>query len=183
MKRLRAPLTEAEVRQLTAGDEILIDGTVFAARDMAHRRLCQAIDRGEDLPIALEGAILYFVGPTPARPGRVIGAAGPTTAARMDPFSPRLIAHGLRAMIGKGYRSEEVRRALQQYGAVHLSTLGGAGALLSRHIVRAEIVAYEDLGTEAIRKLEVVDFPAIVAYDAAGGSVYDRVKTKKWSGV
>jgi fumarate hydratase subunit beta len=172
VKRLRAPLTEAEVRQLRAGDEVVIDGTVYTARDMAHKRLCQALDRGEGLPIELEGAIVYFVGPTPARPGRVIGAAGPTTSARMDPFSPKLIAYGLRAMIGKGYRSEEVRRALRQHGAVHLSTLGGAGALLSRHILRAEVVAYEDLGTEAVRKLEVVDFPAVVAYDAAGGSIY-----------
>ena len=156
----------------------MIDGTVYTARDMAHNRLCQAIDRGESLPIELKGAIIYFVGPTPARPGRVIGAAGPTTSARMDPFSPKLIAHGLRAMIGKGYRNDEVRRALRQYGAVHLSTLGGAGALLSRHIIRAEVVAYEDLGTEAIRRLEVVDFPAVVAYDAAGGSVYDDIKAK-----
>jgi fumarate hydratase subunit beta len=183
VKRLRTPLTEADVRPLVAGDEVVIDGAVYTARDMAHRRLCQALDRGESLPIELAGAIIYFVGPTPARPGRVIGAAGPTTSARMDPFSPRLIAHGLRAMIGKGYRSEEVRQALVQYGAVHLSTWGGAGALLSRHIVRAEIVAYEDLGTEAIRRLEVVDFPAVVAYDAVGGSVYDRVKTEKRSGV
>jgi fumarate hydratase subunit beta len=172
VKRLRAPLIEAEVRQLRAGDEVLLDGVVYTARDMAHQRLCQAIDRGEGLPMELEGAIIYFVGPTPARPGRVIGAAGPTTSARMDPFSPKLIAYGLRAMIGKGYRNEEVRQALMRYGAVHLSTLGGAGALLSRHIVRAEVVAYEDLGTEAIRRLEVVDFPAVVAYDAAGGSVY-----------
>jgi fumarate hydratase subunit beta len=178
VKRLCAPLTEADVRQLKAGDEVVIDGTVYAARDMAHHRLCQAIDRGGRLPIELEGAMIYFVGPTPARPGRVIGAAGPTTSARMDPFSPKLMARGLRAMIGKGYRGEEVRQALKQYGAVHLSTLGGAGALLSRHIVRAEVVAYEDLGTEAIRRLEVVDFPAVVAYDAADGSVYDDVRAK-----
>lgn len=176
MKRLCAPLTEAEVRQLRASDEVLISGIVYTARDMAHLRLCQSIERGESLPVDLDGAILYFVGPTPARPGQTIGAAGPTTSARMDPFSPKLIAHGLRAMIGKGYRNEEVRRALLQYGAVHLSTLGGAGALLSRHIIRAEVVAYEDLGTEAIRKLEVVDFPAIVAYDAVGGSVYDDLR-------
>jgi len=174
---LCAPLAEKDIRRLKAGDEVILRGVVYTARDMAHKRLCAALDAGEGLPINLNGAILYFVGPTPARPGRVIGAAGPTTSARMDPFSPTLIAHGLRAMIGKGYRSEEVRRALQQYGAVHLSTLGGAGALLSRHIVRAEVVAYEDLGTEAIHKLEVVDFPAIVAYDAAGGSVYDSIPT------
>ena len=178
VRRLHAPLTEADVRQLRAGDEVLIDGTVYTARDMAHQQLCQAIDQGEDLPIELEGAIIYFVGPTPAHPGRVIGAAGPTTSARMDAFSPKLIAHGLRATIGKGYRSEEVRRALREYGAVHLSTLGGAGALLSRHIARAEVIAYEDLGTEAIRKLEVVDFPAVVAYDAAGGSVYPEPLTE-----
>ncbi len=170
---LRPPLSEAEVRRLKVGQEVAISGTVYTARDMAHKRLCEALDRGEELPIPLEGAVIYFVGPTPARPGAVIGAAGPTTSARMDPFSPRLIAHGLRAMIGKGYRSEQVRKALQQYGAVHLATLGGAGALLSRHINQAEVIAYEDLGTEAIRRLEVVDFPAIVAYDAAGESVYD----------
>jgi fumarate hydratase subunit beta len=150
---------------------------------MAHKRLCRAIGDGVELPIPLEGAIVYFVGPTPARPGRAIGSAGPTTSARMDPFSPVLITHGLRAMIGKGYRNDHVRQALRQYGAVHLCTLGGAGALLSRHIVRAEVIAYDDLGAEAIRRLEVVDFPAVVAYDAAGGSVYDDIKTKMQSGV
>jgi fumarate hydratase subunit beta len=182
MIRLRAPLADAAVRRLKAGDEVLIEGTIYTARDMAHKRLCAALDAGEELPIALEGAILYFVGPTPARPGRAIGAAGPTTSARMDAFSPKLIAHGLRVMIGKGYRNDEVRRALAQYGAVHLATLGGAGALLSHHIVRAEVVAYEDLGTEAIRRLEVVDFPAVVAYDATGGSVYEGLTTQTKSG-
>jgi fumarate hydratase subunit beta len=182
MIRLRAPLADADVRRLKAGDEVLIDGTIYAARDMAHKRLCAAIQAGEELPIALEGAILYFVGPTPARPSRAIGAAGPTTSARMDPFSPKLIAHGLQAMIGKGYRNDEVRNALRQYGAVHLATLGGAGALLGKHIVRAEVIAYEDLGTEAIRRLEVVDFPAVVAYDAAGGSVYEGLTAQSKSG-
>lgn len=182
MIRLRAPLADADVRRLKTGDEVLIDGTIYTARDMAHKRLCAAIQAGEELPIALEGAILYFVGPTPARPGRAIGAAGPTTSSRMDPFSPTLIAHGLRAMIGKGYRNDEVRRALKQYGAVHLATLGGAGALLSHHIVQAQVVAYEDLGTEAIRRLEVVDFPAVVAYDACGGSVYEGLTTQSKSG-
>ncbi|MBN2131935.1 MAG: fumarate hydratase C-terminal domain-containing protein [Sedimentisphaerales bacterium] len=172
MTELRAPLDEADIRRLRAGDEVSVSGTVYTARDMAHKRLCEALARGEALPIDLEGAIVYFVGPTPARAGAVIGAAGPTTSSRMDPFSPTLIAHGLRAMIGKGYRGDAVRRALQEHGAVHLATLGGAGALLSRHIVAAEVVAYEDLGTEAIRRLEVVDFPAVVAYDAAGGDVY-----------
>ena len=175
---LRPPLTSAEVRRLKVGQEVAISGTIYTARDMAHKQLCEALDRGEELPIPLDGSVIYFVGPTPARPGAVIGSAGPTTSARMDPFSPRLIARGLRAMIGKGYRSEEVRRALQRYGAVHLATLGGAGALLSRHIVQAEVVAYEDLGTEAIRRLQVVDFPAIVAYDAIGASVYDIRKER-----
>lgn len=173
---LRPPLSEAQVRRLRVGQDVAVSGTIYTARDMAHKRLCEALDRGEELPIPLDGAVMYFVGPTPARPGATIGAAGPTTSARMDPFSPKLIARGLRAMIGKGYRSDGVRQALRQYGAVHLATLGGAGALLSRHIVRAEIVAYEDLGTEAIRRLDVVDFPAIVAYDAVGESVYDMNK-------
>ena len=170
--KLQAPLTEADVRSLKAGDEVLVSGEVYTARDMAHKRLCESIEAGRELPFELAGAIIYFVGPTPARPGRVIGAAGPTTSSRMDSFSPGLIANGLKAMIGKGYRGDEVRDALKKYTAVHLSTIGGAGALLSQHIVAAEIVAYEDLGTEAIRKLTVVDFPAIVAYDCHGNSVY-----------
>ncbi len=171
-KRLQSPLSEADVRALHAGDEVLISGTVYSARDMAHKRLCAAIESGRELPFELEGSVIYFVGPTPARPGRVIGAAGPTTSSRMDAFSPELIARGLRAMIGKGYRSDEARQALQKYGAVHLSTIGGAGALLSKHITAAEVVAYEKLGAEAIRRLEVMDFPAVVAYDSYGGSVY-----------
>ena len=174
IKKLQPPLTEADVHSLKAGDEILITGVIYTARDVAHKRLCKLIEAGRELPFKLEGAIIYFVGPTPARPGRVIGAAGPTTSSRMDAFSPKLIANGLRAMLGKGYRGSEVREALKKYGAVHLSTIGGAGAMLSKHIVSAEVIAYEDLGTEAIRKLEVVDFPAIVAYDAAGNSVYKK---------
>lgn len=172
-KKLQAPLTEKNVRSLKAGDEVLISGTIYTARDMAHKRLCEAISSGKKLPFELEGAIIYFVGPTPARPGKAIGAAGPTTSSRMDAFSPKLIAGGLKAMLGKGYRSNEVREALKKYTAVHLSTIGGAGALLSKHITKAEVIAYEDLGTEAIRKLEVVDFPAVVAYDCEGNSVYD----------
>jgi len=174
IKKLQPPLTDSVVRSLKAGDEVSLTGVIYTARDMAHKRLCQAIESGQRLPFELEGAIIYFVGPTPAQPGKVIGAAGPTTSSRMDAFSPKLIANGLRAMIGKGYRSDEVRDALKKYGAVHLSAIGGAGALLSKHIVSAEVIAYEDLGTEAIRKLKVVDFPAVVAYDAAGNSVYGR---------
>jgi len=173
IKKLQPPLTKTDVRSLKAGDEVLITGVIYSARDMAHKRLCEAIDSGAELPFELEGAIIYYVGPTPSRPGRVIGAAGPTTSSRMDAFSPKLIAKGLKATIGKGYRNSEVREALKKYGAVHLSAIGGAGALLSKHIVAAEIIAFEDLGTEAVRKLEVIDFPAIVAYDSYGNSVYE----------
>jgi len=174
VKKLQPSLAEADVRALKAGDEVLITGVIYSARDMAHKRLCEAIDAGKELPFELEGAIIYFVGPTPARPGQVIGAAGPTTSSRMDAFSPKLIANGLKAMMGKGYRNAEVREALKIYGAVHLTTIGGAGALLSKYIVASEIIAYEELGTEAIRKLEVVDFPAVVAYDSHGKSVYEN---------
>jgi fumarate hydratase subunit beta len=171
-RKLQTPLSDADIRSLNAGEEILLSGIVYTARDMAHKRLCEAIEAENELPFELTGAIIYFVGPTTAPPGRVIGAAGPTTSSRMDPFSPKLIDKGLKAMIGKGYRSNEVREALKKHTAVHLSTLGGAGALLSGHIVASEVIAYEDLGTEAIRKLQVADFPAIVAYDCYGNSVY-----------
>jgi fumarate hydratase subunit beta len=176
-KKLQPPLSEKMVRELWAGDEVLINGIVYTARDAAHKRLCELIEAGQKLPFSLEGAIIYFVGPTPARPGKVIGAAGPTTSSRMDAFSPKLIARGLKAMIGKGYRSSEVRNALKKYTAVHLSTIGGAGALLSKHIVAAKVIAYEDLGTEAIQKLEMVDFPAIVAYDCYGNTVYKELRS------
>lgn len=171
-KKLQPPLTDSVVHSLKAGDEVSICGAIYTARDIAHKRLCKLIDAGGKLPFELEGAIIYFLGPTPARPGRVIGSAGPTTSSRMDAFSPALIAKGLRAMIGKGYRGVEVRDALKKYGAVHLSAIGGAGALLSKHIISAEVIAYEDLGTEAVRKLQVVDFPAVVAYDSYGNTVY-----------
>ncbi len=173
-RRLQAPLGDNDIRTLKAGDEVRVNGVVYTARDMAHKRLCQAIDAGRDLPFQLAGAIIYFVGPTPTPPGRVIGAAGPTTSSRMDRFSPTLIAHGLKATIGKGYRSAEVREALKEHGAVHLSTIGGAGALLSRYITASQVLAYEELGTEAIRELHVVDFPAVVAYDCYGNSVYQQ---------
>lgn len=175
-KKIQTPLKETDVRSLSVGERVLLTGTIYTARDMAHKRLCAAIENNKPLPFELEGAVIYFVGPTPARPGRVIGAAGPTTSSRMDKFGPVLIARGLKAMIGKGYRNHRVRDALKQYGAVHLAAVGGAGALLAKHIVGSEIIAYEDLGTEAVRKLDVVDFPAIVAYDAAGNTIYQEVK-------
>jgi fumarate hydratase subunit beta len=174
--RLQTPLSEQDVRALEAGQEVLISGEIYGARDMAHKRLCESIKRGGQLPFELAGAVIYFLGPTPARPGRVIGSAGPTTASRMDGFSPILIERGLRAMIGKGYRDKSVREALAKYGAVHLAAVGGAGALLSKKITEAQVIAYEDLGTEAIRRLRVVDFPATVIYDSYGNSAYGRGK-------
>jgi fumarate hydratase subunit beta len=172
--KLESPVTEQVIRRLKAGDDVVISGTVYTARDMAHQRLCNLIEQGSQLPIDINGAIIYFAGPTPARPGKVIGSAGPTTSSRMDAFSPKLMAKGLRVMIGKGYRSNEVREAMKKYGAIHLAAIGGAGALLSKHIIASEVVAYEDLGPEAIYKLTVVNFPAVVAYDAAGNTVYEN---------
>jgi len=171
---ITAPLTDSIVQGLRAGDEVLISGTVLTARDQAHKRLCERIAQGQPLPVDLDGALIYFVGPTPAAPGRVIGAAGPTTSARMDAFTPTLLAHGVRGTLGKGYRDKTVRDAMVKYSAVHFVAIGGAGALLSKHIVKSEIIAYEDLGTEAIRRLEFKDFPAFVAYDCHGNSVYNR---------
>ncbi len=172
--KLNTPLTEEVARALRAGDQVLISGVIYTARDMAHKRILEAINDGRDLPLELDGAVIYFLGPTPARPGKIIGAAGPTTSSRMDAFSPTLIEKGLRAMIGKGYRGKAVRDALKEYGVVHLAAIGGAGALLSKKIVSAEVIAYDDLGTEAIRRLQVKDFPAIVAYDSHGQSVYEQ---------
>jgi fumarate hydratase subunit beta len=168
-------LTDEIVRSLKAGDEVVISGIVYAARDAVHKRLCELIEKGEQLPIPIEGQVFYFVGPTPARPGRVVGSAGPTTSARMDNFSPILLAAGLKGMIGKGYRGSIVRDALKKYCAVHFAALGGAGALLSQYIISAEIAAYEDLGAEAIRKLGLKDFPAIVAYDSYGNGIFKEV--------
>ena len=172
VKTLMTPLTDEAVASLRAGDEVLITGVVYTARDQAHKRLCELLEAGRPLPVDLRGAVIYFVGPTPAAEGRVIGSAGPTTSSRMDAFTPRLLAAGLKATIGKGYRGRDVQAALVKHKAVHLAAMGGFGALLSKHIVASEIVAYEDLGTEAIRRLEVKDFPAIVAYDSYGETVY-----------
>ena len=175
MKKIKTPLTNNVIRSLKAGDEVVISGIIYTARDAAHKRLCGLIDQGKKLPMPIEGQIFYFVGPTPARPGKVIGSAGPTTSARMDKFSPKLLAAGLKGMIGKGYRGDEVRKALKKYCGVHFAALGGAGAILSQYIISSQVIAYEDLGTEAIRKLEVKDFPAIVAYDSFGNSVFKKV--------
>jgi fumarate hydratase subunit beta len=174
--RLRAPLDDATVLSLKAGDPVVIDGIVYTARDAAHARLFEALERGEGLPIDLRGQIVYYVGPAPPRPGEPIGSAGPTTSGRMDRFTPALYAAGLRATIGKGYRSREVRDALVTHRGVYLAAVGGSGALLRSRIHAAEVVAYADLGPEAIYRLEVRDFPAIVVNDAHGGDLYEDAR-------
>jgi len=171
-KHLNTPLSDETVAGLHAGDLVLISGVLYGARDAAHKRLVEALERGEPLPADLRGQIIYYVGPTPARPGQVIGSAGPTTSVRMDPYTPTLLAQGLKGMIGKGYRSKAVREALRHHRAVYLAATGGAGALLARCIKRAEIVAYPDLGPEALFRFEVEAFPAIVVNDAHGGDLY-----------
>lgn len=170
--KLTTPLSTEQILALHSHDRVLLDGVIFTARDAAHWRLMQLIEADEPLPIDLAGQIIYFTGPTPAPPGKAIGSAGPTTSSRMDAFSPALYERGLAGTIGKGYRGIEVRRSLQKCHAVHFTALGGAGALLSQCIKQMEIVAYEDLQTEAIHRLVVEDFPVTVAYDAHGQSVY-----------
>jgi fumarate hydratase subunit beta len=169
---LQPPLSDEDVRQLRIGDRVYLSGTLYTARDAAHKRMIQALDRGDEIPVPLQGAVIYYVGPTPAPQGRPIGSAGPTTSYRMDPFAPRLYSLGLKATMGKGRRSPEVKQALRDYGGVYLAATGGAGALLSQCITGARIIAYEDLGPEAVRELTVQDFPAVVANDAHGGELY-----------
>lgn len=164
--------------QLKAGDRVAISGMVYVARDAAHKRLVEALQRGDPLPFDLRGQIVYYMGPSPARPGKPIGAAGPTTSGRMDPYTPMLLAAGLKGMIGKGKRSVQVREALQKYRAVYFAALGGVAALLASAVKRAELVAYEDLGPEAILRLELERLPAVVANDVYGGDVYEEGKAK-----
>jgi fumarate hydratase subunit beta len=172
VKDLRTPLSDADVRSLKACDRVRISGVIYTARDAAHGRLAPLMDKGEALPIDVKGQIIYYTGPSPARPGGVIGSVGPTTASRMDKFTPALLALGLKGTIGKGYRGQPVKDALKEHTAVYFGSIGGAGAVLSEFVKKAEIVAYEDLGTEAIRRLEVDGFPAIVLYDSHGGDLY-----------
>jgi len=172
IKDVTTPLSDADAEALKAGDRVRLHGVIYTARDAAHGRLFPLLEKGEKLPIDVKGALIYYTGPTPPRPGDAIGAAGPTTASRMDKFTPALLKAGLKAAMGKGYRGQPVKDALKQYKAVYMGSIGGAGAVLSQFIKKAEIVAYEDLGTEAIRRLEVEGFPAIVLYDCHGGDLY-----------
>lgn len=175
-RRITAPLDQAVVKELRAGDYVWISGTVYTARDAAHKRMQEAMDAGQSLPVDWKGNIIYYMGPSPARAGQVIGSAGPTTASRMDSYTPKLLDLGLAGMIGKGKRSLEVRDAIVRNRAVYFAAVGGAGALLSRQIKKSMVVAYEDLDTEAIRRLEVEDFPAIVAIDSLGNDLYEAVQ-------
>ena len=171
--KLQTPLTRETVRTLCAGDTCLISGVIYTARDAAHKRLCALLEEDKELPLDLKDSIIYFVGPTPAKPGQAIGSAGPTTSYRMDAYSPMLIEQGQTGMIGKGKRGAEVIEAMKQHGAVYFGAIGGCGALLSSCIKKSEIVAYEDLGAEAIRRLEVQDFPVIVIIDSHGNNLYE----------
>ena len=171
--KLTTPLTQEKVAALKAGDSCLISGVIYTARDAAHKRLCELVQQGKELPMDVKDAIIYFVGPTPAKPGQAVGSAGPTTSYRMDAYSPTLIREGLTGMIGKGKRGDEVVQAMKDHGAVYFGAIGGCGALLGKCIKKAEIVAYEDLGAEAIRRLEVEDFPAIVIIDSQGNNLYE----------
>ena len=174
---LTTPLTHEKVKQLKAGDSCLISGVIYTARDAAHKRLCELVAAGKELPLDIRDSVIYFVGPTPEKPGQAIGSAGPTTSYRMDAYSPILIAQGQTGMIGKGKRGPEVIAAMKQYGAVYFGAIGGCGALLSKCIKKSEIIAYEDLGAEAIRRLEVEDFPAIVIIDSDGNNLYETGRT------
>ncbi len=170
--RISTPLDDETVTRLKSGDNLLINGIIYTGRDAAHKRLVDLLDRGESLPFDIAGQIIYFVGPTPARPGRPVGSAGPTTSYRMDAYSPKLIAQGLKGMIGKGARSQEVLEAIKTYKCLYLAAVGGAGALISQSIKSSQVIAYEDLGPEAIRKMEVEDFPAVVVNDVFGNDLY-----------
>ncbi len=170
---IKAPISDEDARSLRAGDYVYITGTIYTARDAAHKRMYEALEEGKELPIAMKNNIIYYMGPSPAREGRPIGSAGPTTASRMDKYTPSLLDLGLKGMIGKGKRSQAVKEAIIRNGAVYFAAVGGAGALLAQRITKSTVIAYDDLGTEAIRELEVKDFPVIVVIDSEGNNLYE----------
>lgn len=172
-KKIHAPFDEKTARNLKAGDRVLISGTMLAARDAAHKRMADALDRGEKLPVNLKGQVIYYVGPSPARPGQIIGSAGPTTSGRMDACTPRLLACGVKGMIGKGYRRKEIAEAIIEYGSPYLAAIGGAGALIARTIKKYSVLAWPELGPEALARMEVENFPAIVVIDSNGANYYE----------
>lgn len=172
-KRITTPFTEEKVKDLKAGDSVLVSGVIYTARDAAHKRFVELLDKGEKLPMDVKDSIIYYVGPSPAKPGKVIGSAGPTTSYRMDPYAPRLLDIGLKGMIGKGLRSEEVIESMKKNKAVYFAAIGGAAALMGKAIKKAEVIAYEDLGSEAVRRLEVEDLPLVVVIDSEGNNLYE----------
>ena len=178
MKKINLPLTEKDIASFKSGDNLLLSGILYVARDVAHRRMVESLDKDEPLPFNINGQTIYYMGPSPAPPGKIIGSAGPTTSARMDAHTPRLLAAGLKGMIGKGVRSAEVKQALKKHKAVYLAAIGGAGALISKTIVKSKVVAYPELGPEAVLKLEVNDFPTTVINDIYGGDSYVEEKEK-----
>ncbi|MCT4564352.1 MAG: Fe-S-containing hydro-lyase [Maledivibacter sp.] len=178
IKKITTPLTEEKVKALRAGDTVYISGTIFTGRDAAHQRLMDSIKKGEELPFDIEDQIIYYVGPAPAKPGQAIGSAGPTTSYRMDDLTVPLLKLGLNGMIGKGSRSQKVIEGMKEHGAIYFAAIGGAGALIADSIKRAKIIAYDDLGPEAIRKLEVEDFPVIVVIDSEGNNLYETEREK-----
>ena len=177
-KKVALPLTDETLQDLKAGDNVLLTGIIYVARDAAHKRMVEALEQEKPLPFDIRGQTIYFMGPSPAKPGQPIGSAGPTTSGRMDSYSPRLIAEGLKGMIGKGMRSQVVKDAMKKYRAVYFAAIGGAGALISRSIKKSEVIAYEELGAEAIRRLEVEDFPVTVINDVYGGDLYQEGKAR-----
>lgn len=177
-RRVELPLTEEALSELRAGDDVLLSGVLYVARDAAHQRMVEALDQGKPLPFDIRGQTIYYMGPSPARPGQPIGSAGPTTSSRMDSYSSRLMAEGLKGMIGKGVRSQVVKDAMKKHKAVYLAAIGGTGALISKSVTRSEVIAYGDLGPEAVLRLEVKDFPAIVINDIYGGDLYREGKAK-----
>ncbi len=172
--KLQTPLNDGDILKLKAGDVVLLTGVIYSARDAAHKKIMEALDKGEDSPFPLQGAVIYYVGPAPAPPGRPIGSAGPTTSYRMDTYAPRLHSLGLKATIGKGKRSQEVKDALEEHKAVYFGATGGAGALLSQRIEKSKVIAYDELGPEAVRAMKVLDFPLLVVNDAFGGELYAK---------
>ena len=177
-KRIALPLTDETVASLKAGDDVLFSGTMYVGRDSAHKRIVEALDQGKPLPFDIRGQTIYYMGPSPAKPGQAIGSAGPTTSGRMDSYSPRLMAEGLRGMVGKGMRTPAVKEAMKKYRAVYFAAIGGAGALISKAIQKSDVIAYEELGAEALLRIEVADFPAIVINDIHGGDLYEEGKAK-----
>lgn len=178
--RVDSPMSAEVAAGLRAGDQVRIYGTIYVARDAAHKRMVEALGRGEPLPFDPKGAIIYYMGPSPAKPGAVIGSAGPTTSYRMDPYTPTMLEQGVKGLIGKGSRSTAVKEALREHGAVYMAAVGGAAALIAKSIKAAEVIAYPDLGAEAVLRLEVEDFPAIVVNDSVGGDLYEKAK-EEWA--